>query len=247
MIAAHRFVWELTNGPIPDGYCICHRCDNPNCVRPEHLFLGTVVDNNRDRHAKGRYGIRLRRRKLRRTPVSLWDRFWSKVEKGPECWEWKAGASSHGYGGFKVAGQLLRAHRVAWELTYGPIPEGMVVCHRCDNPSCVRPDHLFIGTVADNNRDRSAKGRSAYGERNGSTKYWEKQWQLRGGKPAKPEYDPRGEANPNAKLTWLQVRRMRALYAQGKYKQTELATIFGVNKAEVCLIVHGKIWWEAQD
>jgi anaerobic ribonucleoside-triphosphate reductase activating protein len=81
------------------------------------------------------------------------ERFWSKVEKGAGCWLWKAGKQSQGYGGFWYKGHTQQAHRVAWELANGSIPEGLVVCHRCDNPGCVRPAHLFLGTVEDNNSD----------------------------------------------------------------------------------------------
>jgi len=97
------------------------------------------------------------------------ERFWSKVDKSGECWTWtagSAGAPSSGvkYGSFWVGGKAknggrsLRANRVAFETVNGPIPPGMCVCHRCDNPRCVRPDHLFLGTSEDNSRDRHAKG-----------------------------------------------------------------------------------------
>ena len=87
---------------------------------------------------------------------SLKDRFWEKVNKTNECWEWIAG-KSHGYGVFWINGKLLRAHRVAWSIYNGGIPEGLLVLHKCDNPACVNPDHLFIGTQQDNVDDMITK------------------------------------------------------------------------------------------
>jgi len=87
------------------------------------------------------------------------DRFWAKVNKvNSGCWEWAA-ATSAGYGRFKVNGRLLLAHRYSYELQYGPIPEGLCILHRCDNPSCVNPEHLFLGTYSDNMVDCVRKGR----------------------------------------------------------------------------------------
>lgn len=88
-------------------------------------------------------------------------RFWSKVKKsrGRGCFMWLAGKDDHGYGLIWWKGKMVRAHRLAFELTYGPLPPGLLACHRCDTPGCVRPDHLFAGTHADNARDASVKNR----------------------------------------------------------------------------------------
>ena len=98
----------------------------------------------------------------------LAERFWPKVQKGDGCWIWTAGGDrTTGYGRIRIGtrGTLQAlAHRVAWELTYGPVPEGLIVCHHCDNPRCVRPDHLFVGTYVDNMRDAEAKGRMQHGD-----------------------------------------------------------------------------------
>lgn len=96
-----------------------------------------------------------------RTPIE--ERFWPKTKKVGDCLEWqgvrgKAGYGKTGAGG--RGGKTLLTHRLAWELTNGPIPEGMCVCHTCDNPPCVNPDHLWLGTHDDNMRDKVAKGRS---------------------------------------------------------------------------------------
>jgi len=90
------------------------------------------------------------------------ERFLEKVDKREpdECWKWKASIHHSGYGQFHRNGKVLAPHRVMWELITGPIPDGLCVCHTCDNRSCCNPSHLWLGTVADNNRDRDAKGRN---------------------------------------------------------------------------------------
>lgn len=92
-------------------------------------------------------------------PVSV--RFWSKVRKTESCWIWDGSLFHDGYGLFKYSGKNKRAHRVAWFLENGEIPANLFVCHTCDNLRCVRPDHLFIGSVSDNKRDCVNKKRDA--------------------------------------------------------------------------------------
>ncbi len=99
-------------------------------------------------------------------------RFWPKVDRsGPACWPWIGARNPGGYGNFGIGYRTHRASRVAYELTFGPIPAGMFVCHSCDNPPCCNPEHLFLGTNADNLRDMATKGRAtggkATGDRNG--------------------------------------------------------------------------------
>jgi hypothetical protein len=147
------------------------------------------------------------------------DRFWPKVDRGagPDaCWPWTA-STTHGYGQIGVPGtRPHKAHRVAWELTNGPIPDGLLVCHRCDNPPCCNPAHLFLGTNADNMRDMVAKGRA--GSRTAA-----------------------GDLNPKARLTPEQVQEIRAAIASGE-KFSELARRMGVSWTAVGNIAKGKTW-----
>lgn len=149
-------------------------------------------------------------------------RFWAKVRKsdGEGCWEWTAGKQASGHGFFfPKHGKIVRAYRYAWELTFGAIPAGLCVLHHCDNPACVRPDHLFLGTQADNMRDMDAKGRRAKHN------------------PANQS----GEKNHQAKLTADIVQRIKALSASG-VRQAEIMRVTGVDRRRVWSIVHGETW-----
>ena len=105
-----------------------------------------------------------------KNPIPLEERFWSMVNKnGPvqehcpelgNCWIWTGCKSHNGYGMITVNGSSKRIHRASWEIHNGPIPEGMLICHHCDNPPCVRPDHLFLGTTQNNVDDKFNKGRN---------------------------------------------------------------------------------------
>lgn len=148
-------------------------------------------------------------------------RFWARVDKNgpvpvdqPElgpCWLWTGCRTPEGYGKLKFDGRYYRAHRLAYELTHGPIPAGFFACHRCDTPPCVRPSHLFLGTHTENNRDAKAKGRNARGdahglrlhpgtaaagERNGTHTHPERRARgERHGSRTHPERVPRGDSN----------------------------------------------------
>jgi hypothetical protein len=142
------------------------------------------------------------------------DRLWSRVTKGLGCWEFQGGRNGQGYGSIGWNGVSRRAHRVAWALTYGPIPDGLDVLHHCDNPPCVRPDHLFLGTDADNVADRERKGRNKV---------------------------PRGEQQGSAKLTNAEASRLRQLYYQG-VPSPVLAAEFGLHRTVVWRIATGRSW-----
>lgn len=137
-------------------------------------------------------------------------RFWSKVEKTDGCWIWLGYPNRQGYGTIQVDGVRVRAHRFSWSLLNGPIPDGLCVLHTCDNPSCVRPDHLFLGTNLDNIKDRMGKQRST-------------------GSP--------GETHPLARLTNEQVYEIRRVYGSGHIGMRKLAQIYGVERQLIQRIV----------
>lgn len=147
---------------------------------------------------------------------SLADRLWSRMVKSENgCWMWTGVLRDpKGYGAIVSNGRRLRAHRVAWQLTHGPIPEGMCACHHCDTPACINPDHLFLGTNGDNNRDRNAKGRT---------------------------YMPRSEQIPNAKLTDVLVAEIKARLRNGE-PHSRLAPDYGVSRQTISAIACGRRW-----
>ncbi|MDQ5870783.1 MAG: HNH endonuclease [Acidobacteriota bacterium] len=156
-------------------------------------------------------------------------RFWSKVQGSDEgCWLWLGSRGSKGYGQLRIfdgpigdTGRLVRAHRISYELNVGPIPTGLWVLHHCDNPPCVRPDHLFLGTVSDNAQDMLRKGRGVFQQH--------------------PERHPRGEAHPMAKLSIEDVAELRRLREIG-WSQNALSRRFRTTQSNVWRIIHGHNW-----
>jgi len=92
------------------------------------------------------------------------ERFWPKVDKSGDCWEWTGCRHPEGYGRFNPYGEIINSHRFIFELEGSDIPSGMIVCHHCDNPPCVNPDHLYLGTHMDNTRDKINRGNQLRGE-----------------------------------------------------------------------------------
>ena len=170
----------------------------------------------------GRHRWNLKRRR------SLRERFDEKVCHSADlfsCWEWRGSRDRSGYGMIWLDTRMHRSHRISWELSKGPIPKGLWVLHRCDNPPCVRPGHLFLGNVIDNVRDMMAKGRYRQGAHN----------------------PRRGENSPHSKLTDDKAREIRALYKSGGHSYSSLARRFGVAKSTIECIVRRKKWAHVAD
>lgn len=170
--------------------------------------------------------------------MDIGKRFWAKVQRCEHgeacatcCWPWHAGLTRGGYGYFFVKKrqqrqQFSRSNRMCWRLTYGDIPQGLHVLHRCDRPGCCNPRHLFLGTHDDNQKDSMAKGRRPTGEAHGTRLH--------------PESVRRGENNHYAKLTTEQVYAIRAL--RGHATQGEIARQFGISGPLVGLIHQRRVW-----
>jgi hypothetical protein len=142
-------------------------------------------------------------------------RFWRYVDRrgDDECWPWQAGKKEPGYGNVRWNGRLSLAHRVAYEIASGHAPGALNVLHRCDNPCCVNPAHLFLGTQRDNMADARTKGRTARGERHGK-----------------------------AVLTAEQVRAIRERFAAGGVTQSQLGREYGITQSHVWHIINYRMW-----
>ena len=262
---------------IPDGLSVCHSCDTPPCVNPDHLWLGKPQDNILDAHNKGRINntgshnssVKLTENNVLdivslyntgnythhalaqmfdvghtiigsiltgskwnhithilpekethlpisyqpTTQITLLDKFNASYKKIGECWIWNDKLLSTDYGVFYISGTSYLAHRMSYALFIDAIPKELFVCHKCDNPSCVNPDHLWLGTQADNMADAAKKGRM-----------------------------PRGEKSTNSKLTEKQITELLNLYATGNYSQEQIAKMFSISRTVVSNLLHNKTW-----
>lgn len=146
------------------------------------------------------------------------ERFWSHVAIADEtdCWIWTASKSQNGYGRININQYPYYAHRMSYELAYGEIRKGFDVCHKCDNPACVNPSHLFAGTHLENMKDMAKKGRANV---------------------------LHGEASPTHKLTESDVIYIRSRYAQGGITYLQLANQMGVSKFTIRGIIR-RVWWK---
>lgn len=163
--------------------------------------------------------------------------FWSRIRRSGDdkCWLWSGAQNSRGYGtvgwrdpntGVKT---MYSSHRLAYHFTHGAPPAGMCVMHICDNPPCCNPAHLTLGTVAENNRDRAAKGRNA---KPGTGKLANRD----------TTNQPRGSQSPRAKLTEDKVRRIWAELEAGHKTQYQIAEAFGVSQSTIMTIKTGRHW-----
>lgn len=200
-MGAHRIAWILTYGDIPtyDPYkptVVIHACSNKSCCNPNHLMLGTRADHKTFK------------------PYSTPEMFWSKVNvvAATECWNWTGGTSHHQYGSLGYHKKQVQAHRLAYELTYGYLPEyingeAIVVRHLCDNKLCCNPAHLAIGTHEDNMLDMRTS-----------------------------------RMHPTAKLLPSQVDEIKQLLADGNKTHKEIGQMFGVSSSNITMIATSRIW-----
>lgn len=197
-VKAHKQAFIFASkSEVPERLYVLQTCKNRLCCNPAHLFLSETRRNTGDKTQE--------------------ERFWDKVDKSGECWLWQAKQKTYGY--FDYNRKTTLAHRVSYMMAYGEIPAGLFVCHHCDTPLCVRPDHLFVGTHQDNMDDCASKDR------------WAKE------KPTQ-----RGEGGSKAVLTNEQVLEIRERYVKGVVGVKRLAKEYGVNHSSIYKIVTRKHW-----
>lgn len=147
-------------------------------------------------------------------PLYLVDFFYERITKSEYCWIWNGSKDKNGYGKLRFNNKELRAHRVSWKIHYGEIPKNIFVCHKCDNPSCTNPEHLFLGTAKDNTNDMIRKGRKIFSI---------------------------GEKSSNAKLNETQVIEILKLL-KIENNIDKIAEMFCVHKNTISCIKHKRTW-----
>lgn len=184
--------------------------------------------------------------------------FWGKVDKdnsnhfyeNERCWIWIAYCNLKGYGVMRLGIKTELAHRVSWIIAHGEIPDNLDVLHHCDNPRCIRPSHIWLGTHQENMRDMMMKGRGNQLSGDNHPARLHPETRARGDthfSRLHPEKLARGENNGSSKLTWEQVREIRRRYApwgRGGDNSTTLAKEFGVSHVNILDIVKNVTWRE---
>lgn len=217
-LRAYVVAWQLLGGDGGIAQFLLRACAEPLCIAPEHHRPGTLADlHHNSREARERT-------------------FWARVDKGAGvdgCWPWggrvplRRGMPT--YPMTSLMGERMGAHRAAWILTHGPVPDGLFVCHSCDYPPCVNPSHPWLGTPAENSADMARKGRARPGSRNPDGRYG------------------RGQDAPRSKLTNDQVAEMRAIYATGRSSFRALGEMFGVTAMVAHKAVRGHSYSDVPD
>ena len=198
--------------------CECG-CGQPAPVAQKNYPKFGHVKGQPMRFCRGHY-LKLHPLRTGRKHTSIEERFWKRVDKSGKCWIWTGTVAGNGYGTIRHNGKQEGTHRVAWILANGPIPPGMLVRHACDNPLCVRIDHLSLGTVAENSQDMVSRGRAS---------------RVGAKSPA------RGERNGSVILTESDVRTIRQEHSAGTTTKV-LAQQFNVAKATIRHIVTRLTW-----
>lgn len=191
------------------------------CVTCEREYFPTTKDIRGGSKNCSLECSRIFRTKQKNDLALITKRFWAKVDKRGDCWLWTASKRRLGYGQFRMRFRLYLAHQASYILTYGVIPDGLMVCHRCDNPPCVNPDHLFLGTQSDNMQDMVAKKRG-----------WTQQ----------PGNVKQGLESSVAKFTADQVLAIRAAAANKTMTQVEMMKVYNAGEATIYRVIHKKTY-----
>lgn len=194
-LSAAKYSWLYYFGDTPPKHRVENKCGNRACVNPEHL--------------------KCVRSEIK--PLADYEKtFLEKINKTDSgCWEWMCGLDEDGYGQIWLNNSNTRAHRFSYMLYKGEITPGLNVCHRCDNPKCANPDHLFLGTAKENQSDCIAKGRKVI---------------------------MRGEKSVNAKLKAREVAEIKLMLSRNSIRMSTIATLFGVSSGAISEIANGRNW-----